>query len=137
VPAGNRIVAWFAPPVFLGAVLVVFRLVQGRPVGVFGGIVAVLAAVPIAWVVISTLWPARADRTCPGCGRDTLRRLDRRSTVGLACRSCGWRDETQSSWLLAEEEGPLEEIVLRQRGRGVPAGADRERSAVDSPTTGD
>lgn len=135
--AGNRIVAWLAPPVFLGAVLVAFRLVQGRPVGIFGWIVAVLVAVPVAWVVISALWPARADRTCPSCGRDALRRLDRESAVGLACRACGWRDESQSAWLLAEEEGPLEEIVLRQRGRRLPARRDRSRSAVDSPIAGD
>ena len=49
----------------------------------------------------------------------------------------GWRDEAQSSWLLAEEEGPLEDIVMRQRGRRPPAGTDRERSVVDSPTPGD
>ena len=31
--------------------------------------------------------------------------------------ACGWRDESASAWLLAEEEGPLEELVLAQRRR--------------------
>ena len=46
-----------------------------------------------------------------------LERLDPKTTHGVRCRSCGFEDEAQSSWLLAEEEGPLEDIVLESRRR--------------------
>ena len=74
-----------------------------------------LFVLPVLWVVISALWPARADRTCPACGAGTLRRLNRRSTRGVVCQRCDHRDATASSWFLAEEEGPLEPLVLEQR----------------------
>jgi hypothetical protein len=112
--------AWCAPALLLGAVLLAAWIVFARPFSLFGLVLGAVAAVPIGWVLVSALWPARAERRCPGCGADALARLDARATHGLVCRACGWRDESASAWLLAEEEGPLEEIVLAQRGRGRP-----------------
>ena len=123
----SRALVWCAPALFLAAVAAGVAIVLHRPLFLFVGVLAALAAVPVGWVIVSALWPAKAERRCPACGRDALRRLDPRATHGLVCRACGHRDESASAWLLAEEEGPLEEIVLAERGRKVPA------APVDSP----
>jgi DNA-directed RNA polymerase subunit RPC12/RpoP len=120
-------VLWCAPALFLLAVALGVAIVLRRPLSLFAGVLAALAAVPVGWVIVSALWPARAERRCPACGKDALQRLDERATHGLVCRACGHRDESASAWLLAEEEGPLEEIVLAERGRKRPA------APVDSP----
>ena len=122
-----RTLLWCAPVFLLLGVATGVAIVLRRPLSLFAGVLAALAAVPVGWVIVSALWPARAERRCPACGKDALRRMDERATHGLACRACGFRDESASAWLLAEEEGPLEEIVLSERGRKVTAGA------VDSP----
>ncbi len=109
-------VQWCAPLVLLGAVLGGVALVQLRPPP-FGVLLAGLLLLPLGWVLISTLWPARAERRCPACAADALARSDPRATHGLVCRACGFRDDSASAWLLAEEEGGLEELVLAQRGR--------------------
>jgi len=118
---------WCAPASFLLAVGLGVAIVMHRPLGLFAGVLIALAAVPVGWVLASALWPARAERRCPACGKDALARLDPRTTHGLVCSACGHRDESASAWLLAEEEGPLEKIVLAERGRSAPP------SAVDSP----
>lgn len=96
-----------------------------------GLVLGVLLVVPLVWIAVSTLWPARAERTCPGCGTDELRRIDPDATVGVVCARCGWRDEDRSAWHLAEEEGPLEHIVLEQR-RERRRRRRTSRSPVDS-----
>ena len=110
--------AWCAPALFLGAVLVALWIVLARP-PLFGVVLALLVVVPAGYALVSALWPARAERRCPGCGADALARSDPRSTVGLRCTACSWSDDSASAWLLAEEEGPLEELVLAARGRRV------------------
>jgi len=116
----KTILAGLIPVGVLLAVTLGAVIVRGRPRVLLGVVLGVMLLVPVVWVAVSALWPARADRACPGCGHDTLVRRDPASTVGLECPSCGWCDETASSWLLAEEEGPLEDVVLRQRGRRSP-----------------
>jgi len=122
-----------APPLYLGAALLGAWIVIARPVAVLGWLLAALVAVPVLWVLVSALWPARAERGCPACGRDALARIDPETTQGLVCRACGWRDESASGWLLAEEEGPLEDIVLAQRARrpGEPTATRAPRSSAD------
>ena len=83
--------------------------------GIFGVLFGVLLGVGLGWILISVLMPAKADRTCPSCGRKGLEKLDPKSTCGLVCRFCEWSDATASSFLLTEEEGPFEDIVLDQR----------------------
>jgi hypothetical protein len=122
-----RTFAWCAPAVFLLAVGAGVWIVFHRPLGLFAGVLAALAAVPVGWVIVSALWPARAERRCPSCGKDALARLDPRASHGLVCRACGHRDASASAWLLAEEEGALEEMVLTERGRSRAGGT------VDSP----
>jgi hypothetical protein len=114
------------PLALLGAVGTAAWIVKARPLSWFTLVLIALAALPVVWVLVSALWPARAERGCPACGKDALARLAPESTVGLVCRACGWKDEGASAWLLAEEEGPLERIVLAERGRDLPG-------AVDSP----
>lgn len=121
-------------------------LVRRLPQAAFGWVAGAVLGLAILWILVSVLWPARAERTCPSCGRASLRRLDRETTLGLACEACGFVDESASSWYLAEEEGPLEELVLSARRRTRPpsppataAGAARasRKTPVDSPPRGD
>jgi len=123
-------VGWFVPPIALAAVGLGVWLGLKRPPLLFGLLAGTFLVVPVLWVLISALWPGKADRKCPACGKDALRRLDPRATTGLLCGACGFRDESASAWLLAEEEGPLEPLVLAQRERR------RARSGVDSPRPG-
>ena len=121
----RRAAPWLlGPALLLGLVLAVALVVAPgtwRPsLGKVRMAAGALFAVPVLWVVISALWPARADRTCPNCGQAGLRRLNRRSTRGIVCNRCDHRDPTRSSWFLAEEEGPLETTVLEERARTAP-----------------
>jgi hypothetical protein len=120
---------WLAPLAFLAAVGLGVWIVFARPLTLFGVVVAVLAAVPVVWVLVSALFPAKAERGCPACKADALARSDPMATHGLVCRACGWSDASASAWLLAEEEGPMEELVLAARGRRRA----RTSRAVDSP----
>src|ERR1700752_1634982 len=118
--------AWLAPLWILAAVVLARRVVLGEP-RAFLALGVLALSLPFLWVLVSTLWPAKADRVCPVCKKDRLERIDRGTTVGVRCGACGWRDESASSWLLAEEEGPLEEVVLRQRRRSTrPVDSPRE-----------
>ena len=54
-------------------------------------------------------------RRCPSCKKDALERMDSETTIGVRCTRCGYADAEESAWLFAEEEGPLEELVLEQR----------------------
>ncbi len=111
---------WFGPPFFLLAVLLGAGIAWRGPLSIFGLALGLLAFAPALWILISALWPARAERACPACSSGRLVRADPGSTVGIRCDSCGWHDDTASAWLLAEEEGPLEEIVLREREKRRP-----------------
>ena len=128
----TNVLIWLLPPGMVLAVAVGAWIVRGQPLGVLGYVLAAMLLIPLAWVVISALWPASADRKCPACGRDSLVRMSEESTMGLECRSCNWRDESASSWFLAEEEGPLEDVVMLQRGRKSKRKAKRGRSVVDT-----
>lgn len=113
-----------------GACLPLVFIVR-RPVGLFGWVLGIGFTAVLLWIVVSTLWPGRADRTCPECGGQGLRRLDPTTTRGLECSECGWSDPDESSWMIAEEEGPLEEVVMRQRGRAV-TGSKGASPSVDN-----
>jgi len=109
------LLAWLLPVVLLGATALGVGLALSRPRGLFMALLVALGCLPVVWILLSALWPAKAERRCPACGEECLVRLDERSTHGLGCTACGWRDESASAWLLAEEEGPLEELVLGER----------------------
>jgi hypothetical protein len=121
-PEGPRVsaraaarVGWLVPPLMLLAVFGALRLALGGPDLMLGLALGLLLGLGFLWVLISSLLPAKADRCCPGCGADSLERIDADSTRGHHCRACGHRDEHASAWLLAEEEGPLERTVMRER----------------------
>lgn len=137
VTAMRRLLPHLVPVAMILAVVLGVALVLRRPSGLLTVVLAVMLVVPALWIGISALWPARADRTCPRCGADALERLDPETTTGVSCRACGWVDETASAWLLAEEEGPLEDAVLRQRGRLPSSSGKRRGPAVDSPRAAD
>jgi len=127
--AGKALLAWLVPGLMLAAVLVGVLLVRGGSPAWFGAVALTLGILPAGWVLVSALFPARAERRCPACGQDALARRSPDATHGLRCRACGWADEAASAWLLAEEEGPLEHIVLAERGRA------RREGHVDSPAS--
>jgi hypothetical protein len=107
----------------LAAVVCGAVLVLRGPDRVFGGALALFLGASIAWILVSVLWPARPDRTCPACGEPSLGRMDADSTRGVACSACGHRDETRSSFLMAEEEGDaIERIRLAARGAEEASG---------------
>ena len=108
--------SWLIGPMILAAVAAGMRVVFRGPDEIFTACFAVLLGLGLVWILVSALFPARADRTCPSCSGRGLERLDPESTHGLVCRLCGWNDGEASAFLLAEEEGPLEDIVLRERG---------------------
>ena len=112
---GQKLAYLFAPLLLVCAVGTALLLKHYQPLQIFGIVTGAILLLSILWIGISTLWPPHADRTCPSCGSEGLLRLDKTSTVGVRCGDCSWVDRDQSSWLLAEEEGPLEEIVLSQR----------------------
>jgi len=129
--------AWLFPLVMMLAVVLGAVIVRGQPRVALGVILTLMLLIPVVWVLVSVLWPGTADRGCPGCGEDTLVRSNPESTVGLECPSCGWHDEVASGWFLAEEEGLMEDIVLRQRGRLPLAKRKPNRSVVDTSARAD
>jgi hypothetical protein len=107
---------WLVAPLLLAATSASILLVLRGPDELFGVAFGLVLALGLAWILVSSLFPGKADRVCPECRRDALVRLDPRTTQGLRCRACGWRDESASSFLLAEDDGePLEDIILRER----------------------
>jgi hypothetical protein len=123
-------VAWLAPGLYFAAVLGGTALVRIGSMTWFGALVGLLVVLPVAWVLVSSLHPAKADRGCPRCGAEAVVRAAPDTTHGLRCCACGWQDDAASAWLLAEEEGPLELTVLAQRGRAIPGST---HVPMDSP----
>jgi hypothetical protein len=114
-PARKDRWGWLVAPLMLSATAAGVVFVLRGPDGLFGACFALVLALGLVWILVSTLFPGRPERTCPACGQRGLERIDRASTCGVRCRLCGWRDENASSFLFAEEEGTLEDIVLRER----------------------
>ncbi len=109
--------AWLIGPLLLASIaagmLFVFRGVDH----LFGLALGLVMGLGFLWILVSVLFPAKPDRTCPACGQRSLERIDPKSTHGLCCISCDWRDEAASGFLYAEEEGAFEDVVLRERRR--------------------
>jgi hypothetical protein len=111
--------AWLAAPLLLAAIAAGVAFVLRGPDGVFGIAFGLVLVLGLGWILVSALFPARAERTCPQCGQEALERLDPDSAQGVVCRLCAWADESASAFLLLEDDGrPFEDIVLRGRGRG-------------------
>ena len=116
---------WLFPAACLTAIAGGVLLIRLSPERVFGWALGGIFALAFAWVLISTLWPGRADRACPACGEESVERLDPTRAVGKRCAACGWTDDSASSWMIAEEEEEaLEHLVLGRRGP-----LDRAKSA--------
>lgn len=124
----ERALAWLVAPACLTAVGAAAWVVLGADERSSARLLALglclAGAGVLGWVLVSVFYPARADRTCPRCGEQGLERLERESTRGVACRLCGHVDASASSFLIAESEGALEPVVLRER---------RERGARGRP----
>lgn len=114
--------AWLFPLVLLSAVGLGGALIVWRPDWLAGAVIAVVVGAGFLWLGVSVFWPNEPSRSCPKCGEDTLVRLDPETTLGLRCTACPYEDAEASSWFLAEEEGPLEHMVLRQRGKSAHTG---------------
>ncbi len=128
---GRAAASWLIPPMMLLGVAGGALVVWHGPRWLFPWALGLMLAGVVIWILVSVLWPARADRECAVCGANALERIDTQTAHGLVCRACGWRDESQSGWLLAEEEeNRLEDLVLREREK--PAG-----SPMDTPVATD
>ncbi len=115
---GEVLASWLVAPLMLAAVAAGLLLVVRGPDALFGWAFGSVLFLGSAWIIASSLFPARAERTCPACGAEALVRLDAHTTRGLRCSACAWRDPLSSSFLLAEDDGaPLEELALRERSR--------------------
>jgi hypothetical protein len=125
--ARAEIAAWLVAPTLLAATATGILFVMRGPDRFFAYAVATLFALAVAWVLISVFFPAAPERTCPSCGRGTLRRLDARTLRGVACSACGFVDPEQSSFLMAEEEGSIESLVLSERAQSR-SGAPHEKA---------
>ena len=101
----------------LGSVLVAIVVLFTTPSGLWQYIVGLMILGSLTWVAISSLWPGKPERKCPECGQEGLTRSDPETHRGIRCTRCGFEDESASSFMMAEEEGTLEEAVLRERGR--------------------
>jgi hypothetical protein len=115
--------AWLIGPAILAAIGAGMRIVVHGPDWIFAVSLGLLLGIGLLWILVSVLFPAKAERTCPACSGKGLERLDPQSLHGVQCRLCGWSDPAASSFLLAEEEGTFEDIVLHERGyrRGPPS----------------
>lgn len=114
----ERVGAWLVAPLLMGATAAGVLFVMRGPDQVFGAVFTGVLALGLAWILISSLFPGRADRRCPRCTQQGLERLDPRSTRGVRCRACGMVDAHASSFLLAEDDGAqLEDVALRARSK--------------------
>jgi len=130
---------WLIAPALLAATITGMLFVVRGPDRYFGYALGILLALAVMWIVISVLHPARVERTCPQCRRESLSRLDAKSTRGVICDACGFSDPHQSSFLMAESEGALEEIVIAERerahaasSRSLPSDAAKQREPARS-----
>jgi hypothetical protein len=116
--AFDSLAGWLVAPLLLASVAAGLLLVTRGADRLFAWAFGCVLALGLAWIVVSALFPGRAERECPNCGRKALVRLDPKSTRGLRCSACSWRDADTSSFLLAEDDGaPLEDIAMRERRR--------------------
>lgn len=116
-PAPEARAAWLIGPLLLASVASGMLFVFRGPDHLFGVALGVVLGLGFLWILISVLFPGKPDRTCPRCGNKALERIDPASTLGIRCRMCAWEDGDASGFLFAEEEGPLEDTVLRKRRR--------------------
>ena len=116
-PPLARWVWWLLPLLVFSAVAATFGLLNYVGSSLPFVLLGAVMALGIAWILASSLSPAKADRTCPECNEHTLERLDPDTTRGVICSHCGHIDRDISAWFLAEEETTLEEIVLAERAQ--------------------
>lgn len=121
---------WLSPILLIATVCGVLLVMRG-PDRWFGYALAALLGVAVAWILVSALHPARADRACPDCGQPTLERANPRRTTGVRCSACGRYDPQESAFLMAEEEGVVDALVLSERRE---RSRERNRSAEPART---
>lgn len=109
--------SWLIGPLLLAAVSAGVLFVFRGPDHVFGIAFGLVLGLGFLWILVSTMFPSKPDRTCPQCGQDTLVRLDPKTTRGLTCGACAWTDASASSFYLAEDDGVLQDLVLRREDR--------------------
>ncbi|MFN0241427.1 MAG: hypothetical protein ACKVWV_00895 [Planctomycetota bacterium] len=124
-------VEYWLSPILLTATACGVLLVLRGPDRWFGYALAALLGVAVAWILVSALHPARADRACPDCGQPTLERAHPLRTTGVRCSACGRYDPQESAFLMAEEEGVVDALVVSER---LERSRERNRSAQSAWT---
>jgi hypothetical protein len=115
--APSALVGWAVAPLSLLAVGAGVLFVRQGPALAFVVTMSILVGAVLLWVLVSVFSASKADRSCPQCGSESLERLDADTTHGVRCGACEFTDETASSFYLAEQEGALEPMILRERQR--------------------
>ncbi len=105
---------WLIGPLLLAATAVGLGLALKAPDRIAVWVLGGLGGLALLWTLSTAFWPSRANRTCPECGAEGLRRMDPATTRGLVCTSCGHTDAEASGWFLAEEEGALDEVIANR-----------------------
>lgn len=108
-------VDYWLSPILLTATACGVLLVLRGPDRWFGYALAALLGIAVAWILVSALHPARADRACSDCGQPTLERANPLRTTGVRCSACGRYDPEASAFLMAEEEGVVDTLVVSER----------------------
>ena len=115
---GSSLTNWLFGPAALAAIGLGTAAVRSGPSWVLGLTLGLMLGGTFLWVFVSVLWPSKANKTCPVCGEDTIRRANENSTRGVVCASCGHEDSSASSFYLAEEsDEPMEPMLLAGRPR--------------------
>ena len=110
----RRLAVWLSPLALMGAIAGAILILRS-PWNLFPWVLGFLLAVALLWVLVSSLYPGKPDRRCPACGQEALERAEASSTRGLTCSHCLWSDPDASSFLLAEEEGALDDLLRNDR----------------------
>ncbi len=106
-------IAWLVGPLLLASVAAGMLYAFRGPDHLFGIALGVVMGLGFLWILVSVLFPARPDRTCPRCGNRALERLDPGSVHGLRCHMCQWENADAASFLLVEEEDAFEDALPR------------------------
>lgn len=94
------LLATFSVAAFLFAMLIRFQGI------VLAGMAVLLVVFPVGYLLVSALWPPKADKKCPECGQEGLIPLVPGEGQGTRCTACGHLDEAASTAYLDADQPP-------------------------------
>lgn len=109
----------------LGTLLVAglaFLLVRDHAVGLAVALGVGAIVVPMLWMLVSAMRPAMPDRTCPRCGKESLRLLTPGVRQGVRCPECGFADAEMYCVYLIDVDDALDEAPATSAPGGSRTG---------------